>query len=132
MFNMKLAQNFALSLLLMIIATAVIFTVSNIGNDALGFGMWVVLLTVLVITPVIFLIWMLPIHLLLTKLHIRSFKAYMLVGFVPGPVLFAVVRPLGDEPFWNLVYHAVFGGIVGAVGAASFYYLAVHREKLKE
>lgn len=127
----KLGLNFALSLLLMVITTAVIFSISNIGNDAVGFGLWVVLLMVVLVTPILFLVWMLPLHLLFNRLHLRNFKAYLLAGFVPWPVLFAILRPLGDEPFWYLVYHSVFGGIVGMAGAATFFYLAVHRENPK-
>jgi len=124
----KLALNFALSLLLMVITTAVLFSISRIGNDAVGLGLWVVLLMVVLVTPILFLLWMLPLHLLFRRLHFPNFKVYLLAGFIPWPLLFVILRPLGNEPFWSLVYHSVFGGIVGLVGAACFFYLSVHRE----
>ncbi len=127
----KLALDFVLSLLLMVITTAVIFSISRIGSDAVGLGLWVVLLMVVLVTPILFLIWMLPLHLLFSRLHFQNIKVYLLTGFVPWPVLFVLLRPLGNEPFWYLVYHSAFGGIVGLVGAACFYYLSVHRKNSK-
>jgi hypothetical protein len=124
---MKLIRSGVLSVFAMWAVAVAVFWVSGIGNEL----QVATTLGAAIVSPVIiiaaFLLWGLPVHLLLIKYRKSSFGWYVLAGFLPGPIFIGFFKPFGNDPFQYLLNQSLFCGVIGIIGAALFWYSMVRK-----
>ena len=119
---MKLLKSVTLSILSMWAVTVVYFWVSGIGNDLqVAATLGAAVGSPLVIVAV-YILWGIPIHVVLRKYRKSSIVWYVIAGFLPGPIFIAFFKPFGNDALQYLFYQSLLCGVIGVIGAALFWY----------
>ena len=85
----------------------------------------------LVASLVVFL-WGLPVHFILSKLNYRRIIWYLMGAIPPSFVFIYVFKPFGLDSNIDLLQQALFCSFVGSLAAATFWYIAVYRQRITE
>ena len=108
-------------------ATVAITWLSGIGNDLqLASTLGVAMVSPIVLT-LFFIIWALPIHLILNSKNQKNMAWYALAGFLPGPIFISAFKPFGNDSLQYLISQSLYCGFIGIIGAIYFWYFMVQK-----
>lgn len=72
----------------------------------------------------------LPLHYALTRAGKIGIGWYTVPGMLIGPVFVLALKPFGDDPTSWLIVQSLVCGLLGAIGAAIFWFIAVRQPRL--
>jgi len=84
------------------------------------------------VSLIVLVIWVIPVHLVLTKKGRYSFVWYALPAILPGFIFVFVFKPFGNDPFFGLLSQALFCSFVGLAAGGVFWFFAVYRPQRTE
>lgn len=80
-----------------------------------------------VVALVAVVVWALPLHFVLLKLHRQNLAWYVLGALLPSVFFVYALKPFGLDSAEDLLQQALFCSLCGAVAAGVFWYIAVYR-----
>ena len=126
---MKIIKASVLSILLMVLITALIFWLMGEGNDLQLAGVFGATIASSTVTTVALIFYGIPIHLLLVKLNKTKLVFYMIYGFIPGPFFVFIFKPFGFDEYKYLALQSFFCGTIGIIGASVFWCFALNKKR---
>ncbi len=119
------------TILAVFLTTFLVTAVDSIGTDYPGITLSLLTASVAAIVAiVVIVVWTLPLHYVLKKLERQAFHWYMLAAVVPSVIFIYGFKPFGQDSAVVLMKQALFCSVIGLIGAAVFWYMAVFRFRI--
>ena len=82
------------------------------------------------VASIVVLVWAIPIHFVLKRLSKLNVTWYLMSSIVPAFVFIYAFKPFGNDSSTDLFGQAIICTIYGCLGALSFWYIAVYRQRI--
>lgn len=82
------------------------------------------------VTCIVIIVWALPVHFALRKLKHQSLVWYLVAAVIPSSIFIYAFKPFGQDSNIGLLQQGLFCSFVGCLASASFWYIAVYRQRI--
>ena len=82
------------------------------------------------VSTIVVVVWAIPLHLLLSRFKKLNVSWYLLGAVVPAFFFIYAFKPFGNDTNSTLFIQALICTLYGSLGALSFWYIAVYRQRI--
>ncbi|WP_127560362.1 hypothetical protein [Saccharospirillum alexandrii] len=121
----------AVTVLLVFTVVFLVSVIDSVGSDYSDFRISLVIAGVAsLVACIVVIVWAIPVHFTLRQLKHQSLVWYLLAALIPGFTFIYAFKPFGQDSDIDLLQQALFCSFSGCIGAASFWYIAVYRQRI--
>lgn len=121
------------SVLVVVIAFVVTFVVTAIDSIGSDYDIRISLViagVAALVAAIVVIFWVIPVHLILKFFNRSNLAWYILAAIVPGFAFVYALKPFGNDSNTTLLAQTLFCSFVGAIGATTFWYIAVFKLRI--